>query len=466
MEKISGLVLDANDDVTGSIMRGLYASLDDVPDLVKTAEAISADQRAELPDDVFALVLHQGDVTLRKYACVDAGNTALNIAYFMSTYNRLPVEAVKVAASNLCTACHWYDIEPPDELKKLSTGSVPVIGKQQVWKDMSGNTYSNNHQSWDLEKNADVSGSDDMPFQASQATVSPKRSKLSVVKTAEEQFENNLLEVGEGLPSTDNPTAAPQVKKVLTPHVDVTSHEPPTLITEKKAQRYAMPSIGKYPLDGIDHLEKAAAYFDSNYKLMPPEDRREFAYNLCKRAHALHKPLSLITEEYGGNEGYAKEAQLVAGIEMRKNLLRDMFGDDKTAAANTTELYDQLSAARVGLQPEVYARTLFEIDKLAGLDEQYDKDLEDPWLCTFGKDASSVDPKDAIVVGNEYMKVDDLLLFAQSKSRVIEARFGDDFLSEFQKDPVGIFNSLPADQKLVIMRMVSTIKSIPGASAS
>lgn len=466
MEKISGLVLDAGDDVTGSIMRSLYASVDDIPDLVKTAGAISADQRAALPDNVFALVLHQGDTTLRKYACVDAGNTALNVAYLLSTYDRLPMEAVKVAASNLCTACHWYDIEPPEELKKLSTGAIPVIGKQQTWKDLAGNTYGNNSQSWDLEKKANVTGSNDMPLQASLNRVNPARSKLSVVKTAEDQFEDNLLEAGEGLPTTDNPAAEPQVKKVLTPHVDVSSHEPPTLVTEKKAHLYAMPSIGKYPLDGFDHVEKAASYFDANYKFMPPADRREYAHNLCKRAHALRKPLSDITEEYGGNDGYAKEAQLVFGIETRKGLLRDMFGEDKIAATNTTELYDQLFASRVGLTPEVYARTLHEIDKVAGLDEHYDGDLDDPWRSTFGKVASDVDPKDAIVVGNEYMNVDDLLLFAQSKSRVIEARFGADFLEEFQGDPVAIFNSLPADQKLVIMRMVSTIKSIPGASAS
>ena len=100
MEKISGLILDAHDDAQGSVMKNLYPTLEDIPDLVKTAAPLSAEQRDALPDDAFALVLHNGDTSLRKYACIDAGNTALNIGYFLSTYHKLPVEAVKVAAAS------------------------------------------------------------------------------------------------------------------------------------------------------------------------------------------------------------------------------------------------------------------------------------------------------------------------------------------------------------------------------
>lgn len=482
MEKISGLVLDMHDDVEGMVLRQLYPKLDDVPELYKTAAFLSSEQRDALPDDAFALVLRQGNTTLRKYACVDPGNTAINIGYFMATYHKLPIEAVKTAAANLHTACHWYDIEPPEELKKLSTGNIPVIGKQQVWKDMDGTTYSNNTQSWEVEKNAEVSGTHIMDGGkgARKQSIDPNRKRLSEVKTAEEKFVAALskakdaehagetLEPGEGLPETDQPKSLPQITKVMKPHVDVTSAEPPKLIEEKKASYYAMPSIGRYPLDGLDQLEKAAEYFYEWHESMDPVDRREYAHNLVKRANSLRKPLEQVAYDYGG-EGYAKEAQLISAVDQRTLLLgpHASQGTDefkKTASLHCLNLYSQLFDQRRQLPAEVYAGTMAEIDKLAGLDEFYGQELEDPWLSTFAKTAEEVDPKDAVVIGNQYMKIDDLVLFAQNKGEFVKNRFGDDFTSEFQQDPKGIFDSLPMDQKKVIMNMVNSEKGLQGAS--
>ena len=129
MEKLSGLVLDAGDDYNGAVLRSIFPTRGDVPELIKQADAdfLRGERRDTLPDDVFALVLRDGDVTLRKYACVDAGNTALNVEYFMKTGYKLPEEAQKVAAANLCAACGWYGIEPPAELQKVAIGLGTVL---------------------------------------------------------------------------------------------------------------------------------------------------------------------------------------------------------------------------------------------------------------------------------------------------------------------------------------------------
>lgn len=470
MEKISGLVLDASDDINGEVMHGMYPTLDEVPHLLKTASLVSPEQRESLPDEVFALVLVQDGSSLRKYACVDGGNTALNVAYFLNTYEKLPMEAVKVAASNLEIACGWYDLEPPDELKKLSTGSIPVIGKQQFWRDQDGQSFTNDNQSWGLNKTAEVSGTIDMDggVGARKESVSPSRSKLSVTKTAEERFAESL-EVGEGMPTADNPPAAPQAGKVLTPHVDVTSKEPPKLVEKKAAAYYAMPTLSRYPIDGIDQIKTASAYFTEYYKQMEPQDRREFGYNLVKRASAVGVPVEKVAYAYAG-EGYAEEHLLHAAVETRINLLDQSSGfeeDTKTASLHVAGLYHDLLDKRHGLTPDVYAATLSEIDKLAGFDELYDKDLDDPYASTFYKAAEDANPKDAVVLGNEYMNVTDLELFGQRGGKDLEMRFGADFVSEFQKDPKGIFDSLPVDQKKVIMRLVNNSHSqIQGASAS
>jgi hypothetical protein len=122
MEKLSGLVLDVYDDRDGWVVKDIWPTLADVPELVKQAQRLTAEDREVLPDDLYALVLHDGPVTLRKYACADPGNTWLSVHYFLKTAHKLPEEAQKVAASNLHTACGWYALEPPEELKKIALG--------------------------------------------------------------------------------------------------------------------------------------------------------------------------------------------------------------------------------------------------------------------------------------------------------------------------------------------------------
>lgn len=122
MDKLSGLVLDFYDDPDGEVLRGVFPTYEDVPELIKEARRITPEEREQLPDDAFSLVLINGDTTLRKYACTDAGNTAISVEYFMKTAHRLPTEAQKTAAVNLVQACSWYGIEPPEELQKLALG--------------------------------------------------------------------------------------------------------------------------------------------------------------------------------------------------------------------------------------------------------------------------------------------------------------------------------------------------------
>lgn len=132
MEKLSGLVLDVYDDPDGEILRGIFPTYEQVPDLIKQAHQLSSEQRRELPEDLFALELVDGGASLRKYACVDAGNTVLSVEYFMKTAHKLPIMAQKTAARNLVTACGWYGIDPPEGLQKIALGIGTAIGLAQV----------------------------------------------------------------------------------------------------------------------------------------------------------------------------------------------------------------------------------------------------------------------------------------------------------------------------------------------
>jgi hypothetical protein len=130
MEKLSGLVLDVYDDPDGEVLREIFPTYESVPEIVKEAHQLTQEERSGLPDDLFALVLLDGDTVMRKMACVDAGNTALAVEYFMKTAHKLPDAAQKVAAANLLTACGWYDLEPPEELQKVALlGAAWKAGK-------------------------------------------------------------------------------------------------------------------------------------------------------------------------------------------------------------------------------------------------------------------------------------------------------------------------------------------------
>ena len=136
MEKLSGLVLDVYDDAEGEVLKSLFERMDDVPDLIKEAHWITSEERSQLPDDVFSLVLHDGDTQLRKFACTDPGNTALSVEYFLKTAHKLPEEAQRVGAENLITACGWYGIDPPEELQKIAIGLMTAANLALVGPDV------------------------------------------------------------------------------------------------------------------------------------------------------------------------------------------------------------------------------------------------------------------------------------------------------------------------------------------
>lgn len=364
--------------------------------------------------------------------------------------------------------------------------------KQQLWKDSDGNV---------TEKASEVAGTWDMPLQAAPSKRMPNEKpkalamppkvgslqeafgwgeKVASVQqpSIDEELEAMFKEASEvgrkpqgEEPDTniddrhaEQPPSLPQNKKVLTPHVDVTGHEPPKVVKEKTAQHYAMPSLCRYPLDGFHQVKAASDYFNDFWKEMEPEDRREFAANLVKRASALGLPLSRTIEHYGA-AGYAPRLHTLTELAVREDLLKE---------AEHQSLYDELKEQLGVLPPDVFAHALHEIDKHAGIDEYYGRDCQDPWYTTFGTEKTAevsegavANPKDAVVLGNEYMTIADLTEFAASKSTMVDMRFGEDFAKELRKDPAGIFDTLPRDQKVIMMRMVNNSKSTTqGASTS
>lgn len=260
------------------------------------------------------------------------------------------------------------------------------------------------------------------------------------------------LQLGRGL-SEKNVEQLPQAKS-LKPHVNVSGKEAPQSAQEKKASCYACPSIGRYPLDGYDQVVKAASYFDEHGNSMEPFMRREFCQNLVKRASALGIGVSSEAERYGA-ETYASPEQLKIALDARRTLLSEP----------DIAVLDKLAEAQPTMLPDTFAAVLEEFDHRNLLDHHYG-DIPDAYFSTFNKVAEDkivteddASPSDAIIIGNEYLPMEKLLEFSKRGYDVMWNRFGLDVAKAFSDDPKGIFNSLPRDQRLVIMRLANSNES-------
>ena len=135
MLKLSGLVLDLYDDDKGQVLRELYPAREDVPEIIKQAHLLSHSERQQLPDDLFALVLLDEETTLRKYACIDPGNTLLSMLYFEKLGHKLPETARQQIMENFRVASGWY-WETPEAFEKsagfggaLLSGAGNLLGR-------------------------------------------------------------------------------------------------------------------------------------------------------------------------------------------------------------------------------------------------------------------------------------------------------------------------------------------------
>lgn len=127
--KTAGLVLDFYDDRTGETLKSVYPSAEELPETVKEAHILSPEERAVLRDEAYALILHSDDGQLRKFACVDEGNTALSTLYFLVNAEKLPAEAIKTAAQNLIAFNEEFGMEVPFELKLAAETGMPTVEK-------------------------------------------------------------------------------------------------------------------------------------------------------------------------------------------------------------------------------------------------------------------------------------------------------------------------------------------------
>lgn len=250
-------------------------------------------------------------------------------------------------------------------------------------------------------------------------------------------------------PTKEQPGKNPQAK-TMKPHVNVSSQEPPKVMAEKKASRTALGE--RYPLDSYEQVKTASVYFDEWYKRMDPADRHEFAVNMTKRASELGIKFSETAQKYG-SETYAPEPEIKIAMDSRRTVL---LGKD-----NALAVLDKLAEAQPELPPELFCETLSQFDKAAGLDAYYDSDVLDPYFSTYGFEKQATFSE---TLGNITVNEPDLEHLANKRLGLVKGTFTEELAEEFRKDPIGIYKSLPVEQRKVLANMAREQRSgAPGS---
>jgi len=225
----------------------------------------------------------------------------------------------------------------------------------------------------------------------------------------------------------------------VNPRINVESLEPPTTTEVKTAARYALPFLEKYPLDSFDQVKEASDYFTQYKNYFSPELRREYCVNLTKRAEELGVKVASIVSQYGSNT-YGAIPDIDAGISSRRHVVQEEH----------VPLLDKIANVRPKITPSEYAELLSEFDKQANIHWYYDADVVDPYLSTYGV---KIAEDDAWIHGNETVYHKDLKCLAETSCEALCQVVGKDFVKEFKKDPISLFNSMPVDIKKIIGRM-------------
>jgi hypothetical protein len=451
--KTAGVVLDFYDDLEGGLLKKAFPTPDSLPDFIKSAHILSSEERDILRDEAFALIMKNDGKVIRKFACVDPGNTLLSALYLAENADRLPEEAVKVAAANIEKYCHFFKL-PIDSLEKIATRRAADATNKGLARsrDPMRQPLVGDEADWNERTNlVSVRGGADsgrvIPTANQMKTAMPKEDLDPKAKARAEKEVDYLKDFHKLNPEADpkkkgkekdsNADCGPMKMANV---VDVSELEAPVLVKKASAQHVA---LNQYPLDSYGDVQAAVRFFEENYLELTPEDRHDFAVKTAARADELGIELTELLDRYGSVE-YSVDVE--AHLANRRML-----------APDHAQLFNELQEKRASIEPDQFVKLLGEADEAAGLNWHYGGHLADPYYATYGGNKA----KQANVTWSwksntgELINADQLKRLALDGRPMVEKQFTKDLADAFSKNPITIFESLPDLQKKVLARLAS-----------
>lgn len=407
MIKTAGVVFDLYDD-DGALLKQTFEG-GAAPEVISEGVFLTEEERAALPDNAFAAVITNGEETLRKYACIDAGNTASSTIYFLAVRDRFPSHAKMKIAKNLVDANRYFGFIPPVALVKEAAG-------RRLIKNDGAEILSNRGMK--------------------------KRSYLSGTK---------LMPITQDIEKTSAASVIPD------PYVDISTSDvsTPSKSDPVPDELYALiddTGNRQFPLVSWSQVKLASDFFSEQGSRLHPRTRRQFCIKLASRADELGVDVDDAVLQYGSTT-YGPDGQLKRAYEMRRQLWRD--GHDEAIS-----LLDALMEKRASIQPDAFAESLAQLDIHVGSDRYWDRWVPDPWASTFGIQKEA---RWRWVHGTEVLTEDQLERFVVSSKAFLHENFGDDLAEGLAKNPTVVFDSLPLPQKRVIARLAQQIEDGGGS---
>jgi hypothetical protein len=412
----TGSIIDFYDDPQGLVLKTKLGA-EHVPDFIKTAEFLDESQRGSLPDDVYALVMIDQGEKFRKYACVDKGNAALSVIYFLENRDRLPEEAQKVAAANLLTACKWHGLQPPAPLMKVAGLLGAAMNASWMKSAVSEGSKRHNKLMRGIPKVGDLTGSNVMPLSS----------------------------------DTEKTASVGDIPDVMQPHVDVTGKSAPPRIEKIAHQRFALvkEGQGRFPIDTYGDVLEADRWFNDHGETLHPEDRRELCTKLAARADEIGCKVTDYVKKYAG-VGYAPDGEVRVAVSTRMQY----FQDDSPERDMLTGLMDKYAH----VPPDVFCEAVRQFDEATGLDHHWDDGVYDPWYTTYGFEKVA---EWSFSTHGDRINEEQLNQVVKASYPLLAEKFGTDMADSLKKSPVSIFDSLPLDVKRIIMRMANDPQPSP-----
>ena len=206
---------------------------------------------------------------------------------------------------------------------------------------------------------------------------------------------------------------------------------------------------GQFPIDTYGDVLEADRWFNDHGESLHPEDRRELCIKLAARADEIGCKVTDYVRKYAG-KGYAPDGEIKVAVSTRMQY----FQDDSPERDMLTGLMDKYAH----VPPDVFCEAVRQFDEATGLHHHWDDGIYDPWYTTYGfvKEAEWSFSTHGSRINEEQLKQ-----LANASYKMIIEKFGEELANALRKNPVQIFDSLPLDQKRIIMRMANDPQPSP-----
>lgn len=399
-------IIDIYDDPGGSLLKTNF-NYSQLPPVIKEGHILTAEERQDVPNRLFALVMSDHGRQIKKFACPDAANTAVSTFYFLENWKELPEEAVKTAAANLIKASEWYDLPVPSCMHKLAflKRLLPIA----------------------------LLGGGAM-YLASRASRNSRRRQL-----ADMGIDPNVSTARSFIDREPMPPTAHRQKygsSELEPYVDVT-YAP----TMKEVLASSRTPSNPLQMRTFSDVHEAVALFKEKQAIAHPKAKVNFCRPVVKLAKALGMEQGLPYEmKMYASRKMATPEVLELGLRVRQEIL---------PPEDFTEYVNKVAAVMTS-HPDVLAEKIAQVDKSYHLQQFWGKQLPDPWLITRGLEKTGeyrFEENGLQVTGTQLKQ-----LASKGKDR-LKKHFSDDFVEGFAAEPITIFKSMPLKQKKLLMNL-------------